>query len=182
MRLGMLAAGLLTASALASGCATAPAADQGPDWVRKGCPSSTGAICGVGIADKTITSASMARSVAQGRARTELARSLELRVKAMLKDYQSATTQAETGISEQYVEDTSKQVTDTTLAGTRLEDTWTAPDGSLYALVVLDVETFKQALDRMDQLSEQVRAAVKARADKAFNELDAEIDRERAAR
>ncbi len=47
---------------------------------------------------------------------------------------------------------------------------------------MLDVETFKQALDRMDQLSDQVRAAVKARADKAFNELDAEIDRERAAR
>jgi hypothetical protein len=167
-------AAVWVAGAVGGGCASSGGGPDGsPDWVRRGCPSASGRICGVGIADKTITSPSMARSVAQGRGRTEIARSLQVRVKAMLKDHQSATTQADASFSEQYVEDTSKQITDLNLAGTRLEDAWTAADGSLYVLMVLDVQAFKDSLDQMQQLSEQVREAVKARADKAFNELDA---------
>jgi len=38
-----------------------------------------------------MTNVALARSAAEGRARTELARSLQTRVKAMLKDYQAAT-------------------------------------------------------------------------------------------
>jgi len=34
----------------------------------------------------------------------------------------------------------SKQITDTTLSGTRLEDTWISNAGHFWALVVLDTE------------------------------------------
>jgi hypothetical protein len=65
-----------------------------PKWVMMGCAASfdgkkTG-ICGVGgIAG--MTNPALARTAAEGRARTEIARSLKVRVKAMLKDYAAVT-------------------------------------------------------------------------------------------
>jgi len=54
----------------------------------------------------------LARSAAEA-ARAPTARSLQTRVKAMLKDYQAATQAArELTASEQHIEDVSKQITD----------------------------------------------------------------------
>ena len=151
-----------------------------PCWVVRGCEcddisDSQKKICGVGSASGT-RNHSLARSTAIGRARTEIARSLDLRVKAMLKDYQATTTGGEEyGLSaadEQHVADVSKQITDITLSGTQQEDLWVSPNGSLYALVTLDVDKFKSAVAEMGQLSEEIRQAVQQRADDAFLELD----------
>jgi predicted aminopeptidase len=94
----------------------------------------------------------------------------------MLKDYQATTTGGdEYGLAaadEQYVEDVSRQITDMTLSGTALQDTWVAEDGTLFVLVALDVETFKDSLQNMTDLSETIRKAVQERADEAFRELD----------
>jgi hypothetical protein len=120
------------------------------------------------------TNIALARSDAEGRARTELARSLQTRVKAMLKDYQAATTGGanNASASEQHIEDVSKQITDTTLAGTRLEDTWISNSGTFWALVVLDVDAFRDGIKGMNQLDDKTRAAIVQRADRAFAELD----------
>ena len=120
----------------------------------------------------------MLRTAAQGRGSTEIARSLSLQVKSMLKDYQSTTTGGEyfgeQANDEQHIEDVSKQVTNITLSGTRLEDTWVSNSGTLYALMVLNLEAFKDSIQKMGQLDERVRAAVVERADKGFAELDKE--------
>ena len=151
-----------------------------PDWVVKGCAAYFGdktAICGVGSAAGS-RNISMLRTAAQGRGRTEIARSLSLQVKSMLKDYQSTTTGGEyfgeQANDEQHIEDVSKQVTNITLSGTRLEDTWVSNSGTLYALMVLNLEAFKDSIQKMGQLDERVRAAVVERADKGFAELDKE--------
>jgi len=151
-----------------------------PDWVVKGCGAYFGdkkaAICGVGSAAGS-RNISMLRTAAQGRGRTEIARSLSVKVKSMLKDYQSTTTGGEyfgeQANDEQHIEDVSKQVTNLTLSGTRLEDTWVSNSGTLYALMILDVDSFKDSIDKMGQLDEKVRAAVVDRANRAFAELDA---------
>lgn len=182
-----LLSGTLSLSLLGivAGCGTSPPKPQNalqaelvgaPKWAQGACqlgmPNKKG-VCGTGSV-AGMTNISLARSAAEGRARTELARSLQIRVKAMLKDYQAAT-QGGPGnktASEQHIEDVSKQITDTTLSGTRLEDTWISNAGTFWALVVLDTDAFKDSLSNMKQLDERMRAAIVQRADKAFSELD----------
>jgi hypothetical protein len=132
-------------------------------------------ICGVGSVGGT-RNVGLAREAAMGRARTEIARSLAVRVTSMLKDYQATTTGGvEFGTSaadEQYITDVSKQITDMTLSGTEIVDSWTSDSGTYYALCRLNVDGFKDTVRRMTALSESVRQAVVDRADKAFEELD----------
>jgi hypothetical protein len=116
-----------------------------------------------------------------GRGRTEIARTLQVQVKSMLKDYQSTTTGGEAfgqaANDEQHIEDVSKQITDTTLTGSELRKTWISNPGTLYVLMCVDLQKFKDALSNMSQLNEQVRAAVVERADKAFEALDKETSK-----
>jgi hypothetical protein len=165
--------------------------DGAPKWVTQGCSAYWGEkkgekkICGVGSATGT-RNISLARTAAQGRARTEIARSLQVQVQSMLKDYQATTTGGQefgkSASDEQHIVDVSKQITDTTLAGTEQVDTWISPNGTMWVLVALDVEGFKGAIQKMGQLSESVRKAVVERADKAFDELDKAIDKSREGR
>ena len=158
-----------------------------PDWVTKGCSTyykakGTPMICGVGSVGGS-RNVSLMRSASTARARTEIARSLQVKVKAMLKDYQATTTGGQdfgtSAADDQNITDVSKQITDMTLSGTELEDTWVSPNGTFYALVAMDVDKFKGAISKMGNLSDSVRKAVEERADKAFGELDEEVDKER---
>ena len=149
-----------------------------PAWVTKGCAAYQGekaAICGVGSVGGT-RNPSLAMSAAEGRARTAIARSLQVKVKAMLKDYQATTTGGEdfgtAAADEQHIVDVSKQITNMTLSGTQRVDSWISPNGTLYVLMKLDVDAFKDAVSGMKQLDEKVRKAVIERAEKAFKELD----------
>ena len=156
--------------------------DGAPEWVSRGCAAYWGdddgaRICGVGAMSGTRNPA-LARTAAMGRARTEIARSLQTKVRAMLKDYHSTTTGGdEFGIAaadEQTIDDVSKQITSMTLSGTTLQDTWISQNGTLYTLVALDVDRFNDSISRMTNLSESIRTAVRERADAAFRELDEE--------
>lgn len=147
-----------------------------PKWALGKCEETLknkDALCASGSVEG-MSSVSLARAAAEGRARTELARILEVRVKSMLKDYQSATTGGpdnETS-SEQYINDTSKQITDVTLSGSRMEENFVSETGTFWALVVLDVDSFKDSLQKANSLNEQVRAAIIERADRSFRALD----------
>jgi hypothetical protein len=122
-----------------------------------------------------MSSVSLARSAAEGRARTELARTLQVRVKSILKDYQSATQGGPDNQtwSEQYIEDTSKQITDVTLSGSRVEDTFVSDTGTFWALVVLDESSFKDSVQQAEGLDDKVRSAIVERAEQAFAGVDA---------
>jgi hypothetical protein len=175
----------LVASFLVLGCGSSPAKPQNalqaelvgaPQWAKVPCQTTLQdkkGVCGVGSISG-MTNIALARSAAEGRARTDLARTLQVRVKAMLKDYQAATQGGPDNrtASELHVEDVSKQITDTTLAGTRLQDTWISDTGTYWALVVLDTDAFKDSIQDMKQLDDRLRAAIAHRADQAFSELD----------
>lgn len=185
----MLLSATLVAALMSCGAHSIPKASHevaGPEYAGAPCWVITGGACmqkdgkakyvyAVGSAGGT-RNAGLAREAALGRARTELARSLQVTVKSMLKDYQATTTGgAEFGTSaadEQHIEDVSKQITDLTLSGTEMNDMWVNRVGNTYVLARLDVEGFKNAVQRMGQLSESIRAAVVQRADKAFEDLD----------
>jgi hypothetical protein len=155
--------------------------DGAPKWVLVGCGAFFGEkknlVCGVG-AVAGMTNPALARSAAQGRGRTEISRSLQVRVKAMLKDYQDATQGGSENkvASEQKITDVSVQVSNMTLAGTKLQDVWISKNQTFYALMVLDVEAFRGQLKNMEQLDEKLRAAIDERAQKTFEELDARTE------
>jgi hypothetical protein len=153
-----------------------------PDWVLQGCSAYWGdddgaRVCGVGAMAGT-RNVALARTAAIGRARTEIARSLDVKVRAMLKDYHATTTGGdEFGIAaadEQAIDDVSKQITAMSLSGTTLQDTWVSPNGTLYSLVALDVARFNDSMNQMSNLSESIRTAVRERSEAAFRELDEE--------
>ncbi len=156
-----------------------------PDWVTKDCASyikDNKKICGVGSIGGT-RNPSLARTTAVARARTEIARTLQTRVIAMLKDYQATTSGGEYfgkyASDEQHVVDVSKQITDMTISGTEQKETWVSKNGIYYVLVILNVEKFKNIVQNMHSLPESVRKAVVERAHKAFGELDKEIDKQK---
>lgn len=187
---------VLVLAAVAFGCSSTPKPPgesvegefaDAPAWVRQGCTGywkseSDRKICGVGSVGST-RNAGLARSGAISRARTEIARTLSVQVEAMVKDYQATTTGGErfgsAAADDQHLEDVSRQITEATLSGTHLVDSWISSSGTFYALVALDVEQFKGAVAQMKNLSESVRAAVIERADKAFEDLDRQLDARR---
>jgi hypothetical protein len=151
-----------------------------PVWVIKGCSGFSGEskatkLCGVGSFNGS-RNVTLARTAAMARGRTEIARSLSLKVDSMLKDYQSTTTGgtefASSANDEQHFEDVGKQITDMSLTGTEIEDTWISNSGTYYTLMVLDVEKFEKSVSQMNQLSETLRMAITERASRAFAELD----------
>ena len=157
-----------------------------PDWVTRGCSAFWGdenpaKICGVGSAGGSRNHALMV-TAAQGRGRTSIARSLDLHVKAMLKDYQATTTGGEefgtAASDEQHIVDVSKQLTDIDLVGVEQQDMWISPSGQVYVLMVYNAEKFSMAVSGMKNLSEQIRTAVIERADESFRELDDELERD----
>ena len=152
--------------------------DGAPDWVL-GSSSTAQQICGVGSAAGS-RNVSMMRTTAMQRGRTEISRMLEIKVQAMLKDYQATTTGGEdfgkAANDEQHIVDVAKLSTDTTLSGTEQKKTWNSDSGTYYVLMCADIEKFKDSVNNMSQLSESVRKAVTERADKAFDELSKEIE------
>ncbi len=155
-----------------------------PGWVVKGCAAYPGddgksRICGVGAAGGS-NNPSMMRKAAVARARTEIARTLGVKVQSMLKDYQATTTGGEefgtAAADEQHIVDVSKQITNFTLSGTEHRDTWISNSGTWYALVVLDLDKFKDSVGKMNNLSESIRKAVQERSKEAFDELDEAVD------
>ena len=158
--------------------------DGAPDWVKgKGCmpKKDDKTICAVGSIGGT-RNISLAREAAIERARVQLARILQDKVMAMLKSYQATTTGGQefgtSAADEQHVRDVSKTITDITLSGTEIRDSWVSKTGTFYALVDFDVDKFKDMVIKIQNLSESVRKAVIDRSDKAFEELDSEIDKQ----
>ena len=46
-----------------------------------------------------------------------------------------------------------------------------------FTLVCLDIKTFTDTFDKMNQLSDKARTALRSRADYEFQNLDAEVDK-----
>ena len=106
-----------------------------PAWVTQSCRTywsedELGRICGVGSAGGS-RNISLMRSAAVGRGRTDIARTLNVRVEAILADYAATTSGGaefgEVANDEQHIVDVSRQVSELTLTGTELTDTWISP-------------------------------------------------------
>ena len=99
----------------------------------------------------------------------------------MLKDYQRTTTGGEefgsAAADEQDITDVARQITDMSVSGTEMIDSWVSKTGAMWTLVELDVEGFKDAVSRMGHLSETIRKAVQERSAESFAEMDEQLDK-----
>ncbi|MBS2022867.1 MAG: hypothetical protein JST92_10680 [Deltaproteobacteria bacterium] len=150
-----------------------------PDWVNKGSGAFGGekgrVFYGVGIASG-IRNAAMRRSSSDSRARAEIAKTLDTYVSVLNKDYMASTTAGDMSASseEQHVSQALKTYSQMQLSGVVIVDHWVENDGTEYSLAQLDMQAFKDGMDKMKELNAAVRDQVRANAEKAFDELNAE--------
>ena len=151
-----------------------------PEWVLQGCSAYWGddggaRLCGVGDA-KIGSSMSIARTKATSRARAEISRTLETKVKNMIKDFQEQITDGESEMTAEQFSSTTVALSKQTLNGTSIQDSWISGTNQLYMLVALDVESFNNSMRDMDEMNDQLRQFIESRARKSFQELDEEME------
>jgi hypothetical protein len=189
----LLALVLFALSAFACGpkpepanAATPVAGTEYPEWVMKGSGAGLAGearvFFGVGSASG-IKNMGLAQTTADNRARAELSKVFEVYSASLMKDYMASTTAGDMSASseEQHVEQAIKTFSANTLSGIQVTDHWYAPDGTVYSLAKLDLEAFKDAMGKANELSAAVRDRVRQNADKVHMDLEAEEAKRAAA-
>lgn len=168
---------------LMTGCGSSPKpsadpASLGPAWVMKGSGAfdvEKGKVFyGVGAASG-IRNKALLRQTSDNRARAEIAKTMQIYVASLTKDYMASTTAGDMSKSseEQHVETALKSFAKATLHGATIVDRWMDPsDGTMYSLCELDMFSFKEALDKYRELDKKVRDYVRENAEKMHDELE----------
>lgn len=156
-----------------------------PDWVVKGCNSYWKAatekpmICGVGVSDGSRNPA-MAHASAALRARADIAKKIRVTVTSILKDYQASTTggghYGSDADDEQHVESITREITEISLPGTEVVDSWISENGTYYVLVVLSMDRFKDSVQTINDLSETMKSHLLEKANKSFDDLEKNVE------
>jgi hypothetical protein len=179
---------LLILPAILLACAGAPLrGGKMPDWVKEGNGAFRDAgekvFYGVG-AVVGIKNEPLARTSAENRARAEVAKIFETYTASLMKDYMASTTGGAAitaqspAAEEQHVEQTIKTFSAATLSGVMIVDRWVdTGNDTHYALARLDLEKFKQSVDRMQELNAQVRDFIRKNADRSFDALAREEEK-----
>ncbi len=165
------------------GSSTPTVSSSAPAWVNKSGGFYEGdrgkAFYGVG-ASTGLTNVQLRRTAAETNARADLARMFQTRVQDLVKIY-SAAIQAgpDNATSEEALtSQITRSLTDMELSGTTVIDHYFDPNTQTeFALAMLDAEGFKNSLDKVKQLNEQVKMQVKFNAQKGFEELDQQIEK-----
>ncbi|MBI4683309.1 MAG: LPP20 family lipoprotein [Nitrospirae bacterium] len=190
-RLATLSFMVLIGLALITGCAstekitpTTPIQElKAPDWVMKG----SGAFGGeqgkvfYGVASAFgIKNPSLLRSAADNRAISEISKTFQVYTASLQKDYMASTMAGDPNVTseEQHVEQALKTVTTMTLSGVQIVDHWQNPaTGELFSLARLELDAFKDNLDKVKNLDKKVKEYIKENAEKMHDELSKEEEK-----
>lgn len=155
----------------------------GPEWVSKGSGAFGGergrVFYGVGSASG-IQNVSLLRSTADNRARNEVAKVFQFYTASLMKDYAASTTGGDVKVTseEQHVEQAVKTVTAMTLSGVEIVEHWQNPStGELYALGRLDLNAFKDSLEKVKELDSKVKDYIRQNADRLHEQLEKEEEK-----
>ena len=164
-----------------------------PKWVNNKGAAFSGekrVLYGVGSASG-VRNPTLRRKAAEGQSRRDLAETLQVYVAALQKQFMAETTAGamdKTSV-EQHIQDTMKQVTNATLTGAEIVEYWEHPmRNEAYALARLDVEKIGKVMDGMatadgayKELDAKMRDFVRRNADKAHDELNQELQKQKPA-
>ncbi len=174
MKLSKSLALTFAAAALAAGCAsTEPAIPGAPDWF--GAPTKG---CGTAVA-KMHGNLGLAQTAAIDRARAQLAKNLNVEVTALLKDYQDSGESDGKDFNEEKTTNVIQTLVDRELSGS-FPVQGKLIGNQFYSMVCMDPEFYGKMFDDMQALSQKDRAALKARADAAHDELRTAVAAKRA--
>ncbi len=106
-----------------------------PKWTC--IPRVSGAYAGVGIAEKSSAGMGHMRRIALANGRSDLAQQIKSQVKDKVETFTRTTGVDNSEVVDQVNTSVSKQVAKVDLQGSKGIDTWNAPSGALYMLVVV---------------------------------------------
>ena len=159
---------------------------KAPEWVLRGGGAFTDArgkaFYGVGSATG-IKNYSLQRTVADDRARGDLAKVFEFYISSLTKDYQAHTTAGsfKDSSEEQNAETALKVVVSQTLRGVVIVDHFEIPERSEFlSLARLDYDAFENNIESNEtfqELPEELREDIKSRAEKLHEEMEEESRR-----
>jgi hypothetical protein len=150
-----------------------PAAQAGaPNWYLNP-PIADDAIYGVGSANMSRLDTS--RKMAVSRAREDIAFQMNASIEAAIVDYVQEAGVDDNNQVVNFVENISRQVTETTLQGARTEQVAQGPDGTVYALVSYPKDGFIDAADQAFQRNEDA-AFAEFKAEQALEYLDRQVE------
>ncbi len=161
---------------------------KAPNWVLKGGGALTGGkedrfFYGVGSA-AGIEDTAIARATADDRARNDLAKMISFDTKSLNKDYSFHRTAGDsTAITdEQHIETVITTLTASTVAGIVIVDHWEHPRrNEIFSLAKLDLDWFKRNVDKYNELSKDIRNAVKEKTDKLHRDLEEDLLKRKGA-
>jgi translation elongation factor EF-1beta len=155
--------------------APAPAEQAGaPDWYLNP-PSAEDALYGVGSAK--MSSLDTSRRMAISRAREDIAFQMNAQIEAAIVDYAQESGVDDNNQVISFVENVSRQVTETTLQGTTPEEVSQGPDGTIYALVSFPKGNYREAAAEAFQRNEDA-AFAEFKAEQALDYLDEQVEGE----
>jgi PBP1b-binding outer membrane lipoprotein LpoB len=136
-------------------------------------PQADDAIYGVGSAKMATLDNSRRMSIA--RAREDIAFQMNAAIEAAIVDYsQEAGVDGGNQVIS-FVETISRQVTETTLQGTRTEEVAQSADGTVYALVSFPINNFRDQTAQAFQRNEDA-AFAEFQAEQALQYLDSQLE------
>lgn len=169
----LLKSSLMLVFILIIGCSNAPqnSAPSMPSWAMN-IPTNEGYLYGVGSSKKQ--NPQLGRTAAIGLARDEIARSLEVKVSSMFKNFMQESGIGENAQALEFTETVTKQVTSTTLSGSIVSQVEIMNDGTVWALVELNLDQVKNAA--IDQAKKEEALFNEFKANQSFDELMNEIN------
>ena len=185
MKISFAFAKLLTVAALATSlaaCSSGPTkveSDLGlkgaPDWVNEGTSTLNNKdgrlFHGVGSASPT-GDMSLQKSIADDRARAEVARVLSSYMDVVTNDYMAAAKSGGTGVSEESVSRQIKNLSKVNLTGARIIGSWRDPKTNIiYSIAELDMKQVKDTLGGVQDMNTDLKRYIETQADNIFDRV-----------
>ena len=160
------------AGKMVSGTTEARESRDMPDWSLER-PIAEGIIYGVGQARKQ--NPSLAKTVAAQRARDEVAAAVKIRVESLVKDFMQESGVGERAGALEFTQAVSKGVTDATLTGAIIKETYIAKDGTYFVLVEYSLDQARRAAIESARQEEALWNEFKA--EQGFEALERELEK-----
>ncbi len=146
-----------------------------PDWVNEGTAvlnNKDGRLFhGVGSASPT-GDMSLQRSVADDRARAEVARVLSSYMDGVSNDYMASARSGGAAVAEESVSRQIKNLSKVNLAGARIIGSWRDPKTNIiYSIAELDMKQVKGTLEGVQDMNSDLKRYIETQADNIFDRV-----------
>ncbi len=146
-----------------------------PDWVNEGTAvlnNKDGRLFhGVGSASPT-GDMSLQRSVADDRARAEVARVLSSYMDVVSNDYMASAKSGGAAVAEESVSRQIKNLSKVNLAGARIIGSWRDPKTNIiYSIAELDMKQVKDTLEGVQDMNSDLKRYIENQADNIFDRV-----------